>query len=134
MNKVTGACLCGAVTFELKKEFQQFHLCHCKQCQKISGSAHVSNLFTRPENICWLTGVDQVKRFDVPGRSISNVFCQDCGSSVPYVSASGKALIVPAGSLNEAPDMTPQDNIFWAERAEWYDAGLCSEHFDGFPQ
>jgi len=48
MTHVSGSCLCGQVTFESKDDFQQFHLCHCIQCQKATGSAHAANLFTAP--------------------------------------------------------------------------------------
>lgn len=135
MSKITGSCLCGAVSFELDDNFQQFNLCHCKQCQRTTGSAHVSNLFTDSGNIRWIQGEDCVKRFDVPGRVISNAFCVECGSRLPYVSKSGKSLIVPAGTLDQAFSCNPEmANIFWAERADWYDSALKAEHHDAFPE
>lgn len=134
MSKIKGSCLCGDVTFECENTFMQFHFCHCQQCQKTTGSAHVSNLFTAVHNITWLSGQEQVKRFDVPGRSLTSSFCATCGSPTPYVSSSGKALIVPAGSLDDAPSIAPQDNIFWSERANWYEKGLNAEKFTGFPE
>lgn len=133
MRTVKGSCLCGEVKFECENSFSVFHLCHCKQCQKISGSAHVSNLFTRTENIHWISGVDKIRRFDQPGRTITDAFCEKCGSPVPYPSGADKALIVPAGSLDDCPNIAPQDNIFWAERAAWYEEGICSKKYLGFP-
>jgi len=127
---ITGNCLCGMVSFELEDDFQEFHLCHCKQCQKATGSAHASNLFTSIDNIRWIKGQDRVRRYDVPGRCISSAFCVECGSGLPYVSKSGKSLVVPAGTLESNPTVIPSDNIFWAERAEWYDAALQAKHFD----
>lgn len=134
MPKISGNCLCGAIEFELEDDFHFFNLCHCKQCQRATGSAHASNLFTDPGNIRWIKGGDRVRRYDVPGRTISNAFCADCGSGLPYVSKSGKSLIVQAGSLN-APfsKATTMRNIFWTERAEWYDKALAAEHNDTFP-
>jgi hypothetical protein len=135
MNTITGNCLCGVVGFEVEDRFQQLNLCHCKQCQRATGSAHASNLFTDPGNIRWTKGKDHVKRFDVPERSISNAFCTECGSGLPYVSKSGQSLIVPAGTLNEASVGYPKvRNIFWSERTDWYDAATASEHHDGFPE
>jgi hypothetical protein len=57
---------------------------------------------------------------------ISNAFCSECGSGLPYLSLSGKALIIPAGCLNGKPKLSPQNNIFWSQRAEWYDAALLA--------
>jgi hypothetical protein len=132
MAKITGGCLCGKVTFELENEFRHFHLCHCTHCQKTTGSAHAFNLFTDQTNITWLSGKDLIKRYDVPDRMISKAFCSECGCGVPYISKSGKSLVVPAGSLNESHGMLPQDNIFWSERADWYDAAL--EEAKQFPE
>jgi hypothetical protein len=134
MKTISGSCLCGSVAFQCDNNFDQFHLCHCTQCQKTTGSAHVANLFTEPENIQWLSGQDEIKRYDVPGRTISVAFCSECGSPVPYVSISGDVLIVPAGCLDGTPNIAPQDHIFWAEKADWYEeVGRCTK-FDRFPE
>ncbi len=135
MSKITGHCLCGAVSFEVDDNFHELNLCHCKQCQRATGSAHASNLFTDPDNIRWTKGEQHVKRFDVPDRIISNAFCDQCGSGLPYVSKSGKALVVQAGTLDRAFNSSPQTrNIFWEERAAWYDAGMMADKFDTFPE
>ena len=132
MEKIGGSCLCGGVTFEIKNDFENFQWCHCTQCQKSTGTAHASNLFTSPENINWSSGEDLIVRFDVEGRRISNVFCKACGCRVPYLSGSGKALVVPAGCLDDVPSIVPQGNIFWSERASWYDHGVRSGHYDRY--
>lgn len=133
MDLVFGSCLCGTVKFSCKNIFSQFHFCHCKQCQKTTGSAHVANLFTVPTNIEWLAGQASVKRYDVPGRLISTAFCTHCGSPVPYLTTTGDELIVPAGILDSQPNIAPQDNIFWGEHAPWYEVGLKSKKYDKFP-
>lgn len=133
-DKIQGACLCGSVTFELDNAFRYFHLCHCTQCQKMTGSAHASNLFTVYDNIQWISGVEKVKRYDYRDRDFSNAFCLECGSHLPYTSKSGKFLIVPAGSLNRPPHLSVQDNIFWCERANWYDEAINTTKFEKFPE
>lgn len=132
-KSISGGCLCGKVTFEVINDFKQFHLCHCSECRKITGSAHASLLFASPNNINWLSGVENIKRFDSPNWDLTKAFCTECGSGVPYLSKSGESLVVPAGSLNDDPDITPQDNIFWSERAGWYDEGKSAIHYDAFP-
>jgi len=134
MDVVSGSCLCGKVKFECENNFSQFHLCHCIQCRKSTGSAHASNLFTAKDNITWLGGLAYVRQFDVPERSISNAFCVECGSGLPYLSGTGKSLVVPAGSLDGKPNMGPQDNIFWSERADWYDKAHLAKRFGRFPE
>jgi len=125
--------MCGAVEFSLSDEFKTFYQCHCKQCQQLTGSAFASNMMTDPDNIKWLKGLDQVTRFQHPSRDFSKCFCSTCGSALPWVNKSGKVLIVPAGSLNDAPSIEPKANIFIAEKACWLDSGSQAEEFDGFP-
>jgi len=133
MTSLVGTCLCGAVTFEVTDRFRQFNICHCKQCQRATGSAHASNLFVDPEAFRWRQGEDRVKRFDVPGRAISNAFCVECGSGLPYLSRAGKLIVVPAGTLDVAAGTWPaMRHIFWVERANWYDDVAGAEKFDAF--
>ena len=126
-NSVRGGCLCGRVQFEVEGPFDAFHLCHCSQCRRSTGSAHAANLFTAPERLRWITGEDLVQRFtpDEPDM-ISKCFCRHCGSLVPYTSLKSGRLVVPAGSLADDPGIPPNDNIFWRDRAPWYDAGLAA--------
>ena len=129
---IPGGCLCGKVSFEIQNDFKLFQLCHCSQCQKMSGSAHASNLFAKPDNLTWLSGEESIHRYDMEDRKFTNAFCKDCGSRVPFLSRNGSIVCVPAGSLNGVPKIAPQANIFWPERAAWYDEALQTEHYDQY--
>jgi hypothetical protein len=131
---INGSCLCGLVRFTVNNQFSRFHLCHCTQCQKITGSAHASNLFTGVDNIQWLSGFECIKRFDHPERDFTKVFCAECGSGLPFITKSGKTLIVPAGCLDDEPNVGVNNNIFWLERAAWYDQALSAKHCSRFPE
>ena len=135
MPNITGCCLCESVRYEVAADFHKLNICHCKQCQRATGSAHASNLFIGPESFRWTKGEDRVKRFDVAGRSISNAFCTDCGSTLPYQSKASNNMVVPAGTLDDPPRHVPGiANIFWPERATWYDAAIEAERFDEFAE
>lgn len=129
---LTGSCICGKVHFQVEDDFSRFFLCHCEQCRKMTGSAHASNLFTRVDNIEWLKGQEYIKRYEHPTRTFSQVFCMECGSGLPFVSKSGRALIVPAGSLDSEPTRKPDAQIFCKEQAEWHKAGLQAPRFSEF--
>ncbi len=131
---INGGCLCGRVKFQVTPPFIAFHVCHCSQCQRSTGSAHASNIFCDKENIEWLQGEDLVRRFDPEEAGvISKAFCTHCGSLVPYISAKNGKLVIPAGSLSDDPGITPQDNIFWEDRASWYDSVITAPRFGAFP-
>ena len=101
---ITGGCLCGRVRYRVSGPFDRFHLCHCSQCRRSTGSAHAANIFTLPERLEWLAGENLIKRYtpDEPDV-ISKCFCTHCGSLVPYTSLKSGKLVIPAGSLDQAP-------------------------------
>ena len=132
-EKIKGSCLCGEVTFQVWGPFKGFRLCHCSRCQKASGSAHVSNIFTDPDNLEVLTGAEQIKRYDhLSAETFAKCFCTNCGSVVPYKNRPGSFLIIPAGSLDDDPGIVPEANIFWPDRACWYDKGVQAEHCEEY--
>ncbi len=133
-KKIKGSCLCGEVSYQFSGEPLVFQYCHCSRCQKITGSAHASNLFVKPENFSWQKGESYLKRFDLTSaKYFSTSFCEKCGASMPWLSRSGKAVIVPAGSLDNDPKIKPKQNIYYGNKAKWY---LCVDDlpkFDGSP-
>ncbi|UTW04161.1 GFA family protein [Amphritea atlantica] len=116
-NTLTGECLCGNVKFSVADNFKAFYQCHCRECQQLTGPAFASNIFTDRDNIEWLCGRNQITRYEHPSRELSKSFCKTCGSAVPFVNKARSSLIVPAGSLNQLPNIQPQANIFTAEEA-----------------
>ena len=131
-EEIHGSCLCGTVKYAVKGPFDVFYFCHCTRCRKSTGSAHASNIFTSADNIRWISGEDNIKRFDLTtAEFFSKCFCGECGSLVPYLSRRGPIIIIPAGSLDGDPPIRPKNNIYWESRAEWYDEGkgadCCAE-------
>ena len=47
----TGRCLCGAVTFALRGQPVGTGQCHCKDCQRASGTGHMSLAFFKREEV-----------------------------------------------------------------------------------
>jgi hypothetical protein len=130
----SGACLCGRVQYRVRGPFSAFHLCHCSQCRRSTGSAHAANIFAEPDQIEWLAGEELIKRYTPEEAGvIGKCFCSHCGSLVPYTSLQSGRLIIPAGSLSEPPGIDPDDNIFWRDRADWYDAGLAAPRVEQYP-
>lgn len=133
-DKISGSCLCGSVTFDVGNQFRNFYFCHCSLCRKITGSAHASNLFTAPDAVTWRTGENNVEVFHHPTLSMAKAFCKTCGSGLPYVNLKKTFTIVPAGSLDEAPNSEQAKRIFWRDRAPWHDLIEDAPAFDEFPK
>ena len=132
MTDHAGSCLCGTVKFEVEGDFDSFYLCHCKHCQKDTGSAHAANLFSQSAKLHWLAGADAVTHFTLAGTRHSKSFCKLCGSALPNAQAAG-LLVVPAGCLDSKISMVPTAHIFSSSKAVW-DEGLGDlPKFEGPP-
>lgn len=121
MNVQSGSCLCGEVRFEVEGDFEHFFLCHCRRCQKDTGSAHGANLFSSTAKLKWLSGSDKVTSFTLPSTQHSKSFCSKCGSALPNMQMDGKLLVVPAGSLDTDVHIAPNAHICMASKANWDD-------------
>jgi hypothetical protein len=132
-NRHSGACLCGAVHFEIEGDFERFFLCHCEYCRKDTGSAHAANLFSSSATLKWIAGEANVRRFNLPATRHSKSFCGTCGSALPLTQMDGKLLVVPGGSLNSEVPIRPDAHIFVASRANWDHVLEKLPTFDKFP-
>ena len=117
--EVTGSCLCGDVKFEVYGKFESLYFCHCKYCQKDTGTAHASNLFSTTAKLEWKTGEDKVKTFQLPSTKHIKSFCCNCGSALPSLQMHNTLVVVPAGSLDQEIAIKPTAHIFTSSSATW---------------
>lgn len=118
---VAGSCLCGQVSYRVKGPERVFQYCHCSRCRKTTGSAHASNIIVDPDQFEWTAGENHVGRYEHPeAKHFAVSFCTRCGSTLPWLTKSGRSVVVPAGSLDEDPGIRPRHNIFLARKAPWY--------------
>lgn len=124
-RNLSGSCLCGSVRYTISGEHKRFYHCHCQSCRKASGTGHATNILLKPDSVHWSSGEDLLKSFRPPdAERFTSTFCSKCGSPMPRVLPELDIVVVLAGSLDNAPDVTPQARIFWESRADWScDAG-----------
>lgn len=126
----TGSCLCQRVRYRITGTLGIFQNCHCSQCRKWSGSMFASNILVSPKDFEWLQGETHVGHFPLPGaKHYATAFCTHCGSSMPSLAQTGRAIVVPAGTLDDDPGIRPSQNIYCASRAIWHtDPASLPEH------
>lgn len=133
-NLISGSCLCGAVSYQFSEPIKVFQYCHCSRCQKVTGSAHASNILVDPKQFRWLSGEDSIGWFEIPdAKYFATSFCKTCGSSLPWQTQTGKVVVIPAGTLNEDPDVRPRHNIHFSSKAPWYEEAADLIKYDALP-
>jgi hypothetical protein len=81
--KVHGRCHCGAITYEAEVEPGTMSLCHCRDCQTLTGSAFRANILAPAAGFRMLSGAprEYVKVADSGARRV-HAFCGTCGAPV----------------------------------------------------
>ncbi len=119
-DMTTGRCLCGAVAYKLDTEPQMLALCHCRDCQYVSGgeaaavavAAEGSFALTRGElKVVWVTSAS--------GNTIDREFCPECGTHIVSRRHGGPFLAVKVGTLDEPLTLVPQMEIWTATALPW---------------
>lgn len=133
-KEIRGSCLCGKVGYALGGHMGLFQYCHCSRCRKFTGGAFAASLFVAPGDFRWLRGADLVGRYEIEEAAhYATQFCTHCGSSLPWLSKSGRAVIVPAGTLDDDPGIRPSQNLYAASGACWYESPDALPTFDEMP-
>ena len=84
MPNLVGGCLCGALRYEVRSPPLRVTLCHCRFCQRTTGSSHlVEPLFDRAD-LHVTAGVPTVYRHrsEGSGRHLDLHFCSVCGTTL----------------------------------------------------
>ncbi len=118
---MTGSCLCGTVRFEVTADPVWAHNCHCSRCRKTRGAPFAANLFVPIDGVRFTSGEDALQSYHPPdAERFTHVFCRRCGSTMPWRNPSRGMTVVPMGSLDGDPGMTPLAHIFVASKAPWF--------------
>jgi hypothetical protein len=115
-----GGCACGAVRYEISGEPVFSNDCQCRDCQRESGTGHLSHL-TFPRTGVKLSGT--AKGWDMvadSGKVKTRHFCPECGSPVYMTfTAMPQFLTIRAASLDDPGRYRPQVVTYTASGHAW---------------
>lgn len=117
-----GGCDCGVVRYELTRRPLFVHCCHCRWCQRESGSAFALNAMIESDHVR-LEGRDP-EPVDTPSESGKGQLfmrCPECRITLwsHYGGAGDLVAFVRVGTLDE-PDLLPPDiHIFTQSKQPW---------------
>jgi hypothetical protein len=135
--KLEGGCACGVIRYKLSNDPLIVHACHCRDCQRITGSAFVINLWIEKKFVeasgpepksCRLAGGT--------GQHHDVFFCETCGTYLwsRYHGAPGDALFVRAGTLDTPEAVQPDVHIFIRSKLPWLELPPKARTFKAFYQ
>ena len=117
--KIDGRCHCGFITFEAEIEPERVWLCHCTDCQTLSGSAFRAVAPAREGAFTLLSGeVKNYVKIGTSGARRLHGFCPECGTPI-YSTREGddpKVYNVRSGTIRQRRDLVPRTQI-WCRSA-----------------
>jgi hypothetical protein len=115
-----GGCACGAVRYRLTSEPLFVHCCHCRNCQRQTGSAFVINLLVEADRVELLTGEPQPVEVPRDDGSAQRIFrCPSCQVAVFSEYGWPELRFVRGGTLDEPSAVTPDVHIYTRSKVPW---------------
>jgi hypothetical protein len=123
--KIDGRCHCGNINFEAEVDPATVVICHCTDCQTLSGSAFRTVVPTKEESFRLLSGEPKVyvKTGD-SGNRREQTFCPNCGTPIYSgpVGAGPKVVSLRVGTVRQRDQMVPTDQYWFRSAQAWLSA------------
>ncbi|MFO1283571.1 MAG: GFA family protein [Burkholderiales bacterium] len=120
--RVHGSCHCGRIVYEADVDPQQVTICHCTDCQMLTGTAYRVNVQAPAETFRLLSGTPKryVKTAD-SGNKRRHYFCPDCGTPVCATADSDTPPTygLRVGCLKERALLPPKQRIWCRSALAW---------------
>ena len=122
--RIDGQCYCGSITYEAEIDPQTVGLCHCADCQMLTGTALRTFALTDEDGFKLLSG--EPKTYVKVGESGTRrlqTFCSECGSPI-YSTTEGpgpKVYSIRIGTSRQRSDLTPKMQIWCRSAQPWID-------------
>src|SRR4051812_49339333 len=123
-----GGCFCGAVRFRVHGEPINIRICHCRKCQRATGSPFFARALFDQQAI-EIQG--ETGRYG-SSEAFDGVFCQACGPPLFSWRRNGTAAGVALAAFDDRNAFAPTEQIWVSEKMDWVgvDEGMI-QHMEG---
>jgi hypothetical protein len=119
--KVEGGCHCGNIRFEADVDPETASICHCTDCQTLSGSAYRSNVRTTKGGFKLLAGQPKVYvKTAESGTKRAHGFCADCGTPIYATSITDPQIYgLRLGTIKQRAQLKPRSMGWCRSMQPW---------------
>jgi hypothetical protein len=120
--KVHGRCHCGAIRYEAEVDPATATICHCTDCQMLTGSAYRANVPAPAASFVLRFGTPKtyVKTTAESGTRRLHAFCPECGTPVYSCAvADPPSYSLRIGCLDERSELAPRRRIWARSSLPW---------------
>ena len=120
--QIDGNCHCGAIHYTATIDPSQVSICHCTDCQVLTGSPYRVSVLCAPDNVQIVSGDTRVyRKTGDSGRIRLQHFCGDCGT--PLFACDGDPRVgiwsLRWGSIAQRDELRPSRQIWCRSAIPW---------------
>ncbi len=120
--KIDGQCHCGAIAYEAEVDPDNVAICHCTDCQSLSGSAFRTSIAVPDAAFKLIAGEPRnyIKTAESGAQRIQS-FCATCGSPIYATSVGGgpKTYNVRVGTVRQRDKLVPKRQYWFRPAQGW---------------
>jgi hypothetical protein len=122
--KIDGGCHCGNITYEADIDPDKVLICHCADCQTLSGSAFRTVVLTREDAFTLRSGEPKIYvKTAQSGTKRQQAFCPECGTPI-YSTSDGtgpKIYGLRVGTVRQRDELVPHLQLWSRSQQHWLD-------------
>lgn len=117
---ITGGCHCGKITYEAEIDPAAASICHCTDCQILSGTAFRFNVFAKRADF-HLKGEPKIYiKTAESGNKRAQAFCPDCGTQIYASTAENREVFgIRLGTCDQRAQIKPSRQIWSRSALPW---------------
>jgi len=116
----SGGCQCGQVRYEITAEPLKLTACHCRECQKQSGSAFGMGLWIASGDLRVRGRLKSYTRTADSGKPMTGVFCPECGVRLYHIPSYDQDIyLLKPGTLDDTKGLRPTRMVWTRRKQPW---------------
>jgi len=117
-TELSGGCLCGVVTYQIKCPVSNVTCCHCSQCRKQTGLYYAAVELSKSS--LTISGTEHLSQYRA-SESATREFCKVCGSALFWHADESENCHVIAGSIDMPSGLKTRRHIHCQEKGDFYE-------------
>lgn len=117
--KIEGRCHCGQITYEAVVDPDTVSICHCTDCQTLTGSAFRANIPAPAKSFVLRTGQPKIYiKTAESGAKRAHAFCPDCGTPIYAAAISNTpSYSLRVGGIKQRAELSRPKRQIWCRSA-----------------
>ena len=126
--KITGKCHCGEIRYEAEIDVNMVGICHCTDCQILSGSAFRTIVITVSDKFKLIAGeLKSYVKTAESGTKRTQTFCPNCGSPSYSSSEASPEYSIRTGTVDQRSQLAPKFQLWRRSVQPWMPSILGTE-------